>query len=56
MRALFISALMGALFSLSSFSVQATEPSAAAQRWQGRDAFWKSHHPKSSLSIKPFLN
>ncbi len=33
MRALRVFALIGVLFSLSSFSVQATEPSATAQRW-----------------------
>jgi len=49
MRAVFISALMGALFCLSSFSVQATEPSAAAQRWQGQGRVLEISPPKINL-------
>ncbi|PLY46471.1 copper-binding protein [Lelliottia sp. F153] len=36
MRAIFVSALTGVLFSLISLSVQATDPSSAAQHWQGQ--------------------
>jgi Cu(I)/Ag(I) efflux system protein CusF len=58
MRALLISALMGALFSLSSFSVQATEPSAAAQRWQGQGRVLEISPPKIILEHQaiPELN
>jgi len=58
MRALRVFALMGVLFSLSSFSVQATEPSATAQRWQGEGRVLEISPPKIILEHQaiPELN
>lgn len=48
MRAFFVSALTGVLLSLSSLSVQATEPS-AAQQWQGQGVVQEISPPKIIL-------
>ncbi|MDY1036313.1 copper-binding protein [Lelliottia sp. CFBP8978] len=49
MRAIFVSALTGVLFSLISLSVQATDPSTTAQQWQGQGVVQEIAPPKIIL-------